>query len=574
MSGLPHSTNNASGDDHDFDLDLDDLDDATLQRLLEEDPALEEELRAIEAAESARAENSEEDDTELMSDTDDASGPMAAAPFAMPTAEEELDALLVHEDLPPMGFDDLDLDADTDLDDDAEPSASEPTDPPFVAAPTHDDLAEYDYTPPMVVAEEEPSFDETTEVDETFETDLSVNVQPVPRINIHAFCATERMTGLIEAAAGDRRLAKAHVTLQSGDARRAAEIYSNDSTPNLLILEAGDSSQALLDGLDALAQVCDPSTRVIIVGDINDIRLYRELINRGISEYIVRPSSPLQIISSIGSLYADPDAPPIGKTFVFVGARGGSGSSSICHNVAWSLAEEMRSDTVLMDLDLAFGTAGLDFEHDPSQGLAEALAAPERLDDVLLDRLLQKCTERLSLFAAPNLLDRDYDMPTESFEAVIDTVKASAPCIAVDLPHVWTGWARMMLQSADEIILTATPDLSSFRNAKNIVETIKSHRTNDAPPILVLNQVGVPKRPEVPAEQFEEALGLTPRAILPWDPVTFGTCATNAEPLMEVAPKAKVTQEVSRIARILMGRDLVEQTSAGFSLKSLFAKKS
>ena len=107
---------------------------------------------------------------------------------------------------------------------------------------------------------------------------------------------------------------------------------------------------------------------------------------------------------------------------------------------------------------------------------------PNGLNDVLLDRLLQKCSDRLSLFVAPNLLDRDYDLPADSFESVIDTVRQTAPSIAIDLPHMWSSWSKMLLQTADEIVLTATPDLSSFRNAKNIVETIKVHRNNDAPP--------------------------------------------------------------------------------------------
>ncbi|MEM9989589.1 MAG: pilus assembly protein CpaE, partial [Pseudomonadota bacterium] len=237
-------------------------------------------------------------------------------------------------------------------------------------------------------------------------------------------------------------------------------------------------------------------------------------------------------------------------------------------------AEEMKSDTILMDLDLAFGTAGLDFEQDPSQGLAEALSAPDRLDDVLLDRLLQKHTDRLSLFSAPNMLDQDYDLPTESFDTVLEKVRGAAPCIAVDLPHVWSAWSKMMLQTADEIILTATPDLSSFRNAKNIIETIKVHRTNDSPPILVLNQVNVPKRPEVPLEQFEEALGLEPQFVLPWDPVLFGNASTNAEPLAEVAPKSKITQEIHRLARVLAGQPNVGKHGGGFNLASLFSKKS
>ncbi|MEM9421983.1 MAG: pilus assembly protein CpaE, partial [Pseudomonadota bacterium] len=462
-------------DDLDFDLDLDNLDDEALQRLLEEDPALEEELRALEAEELDFM-------SEETADAQDGASASDLYPGEDQGLYEELgEAEAVHTD---------------ESVSEADVPPHDPSDPPFVATPEHDDLADYDYDETISGAEVDvPPIEVHTapEVEASPDEALALSIRPVPRINVHVFCTSEKMQALVEQATMDRRFSKAHVTIQSGDAHYAAEMFAHESTPNLLVLEAGGDPTTLLAGLDALAQVCDPSTRVIVVGEINDIRLYRELMERGISDYVVTPPSPLHLIKAIGDLYADPSAPPIGKSLVFVGARGGSGSSSICHNVAWAIAEEMKTDTVLLDLDLAFGTASLDFEQDPSQGLTEALLAPERLDDVLLDRLLQKCTDRLSLFAAPNVLERDYDMPTESYETVVDMLRGSAPCIAVDLPHLWSSWARLLLQTADEIVLTATPDLSSFRNAKNIVETIKAQRSNDAPPILVLNQTNVPK---------------------------------------------------------------------------------
>ncbi len=577
MAGIPPKP--SEDDEFDLDIDLDDLDDAALQRLLEEDPALEKELEALEASDLSAPEPAETE-VEPEGDVDDSiveTAPSVDDDEDDGSVDDDLAALLEQDDAGE--FDDaLDHEESDDdglmalpsyADDDDADALSD--DPPFVAAPSHDDLADFsvdheeeEHAPEPPVAEPAPALSE--------EEVAALNLPPVPRINISAFCVTDQMTSLIEQAAADRRLSKAHVTIQSGDATRAAEVFSDEPTPNLLIIEAGSSMAELLSGLDQLAQVCDPSTRVVIVGNINDIRLYRELMDRGISEYLVTPRSPLQLISIVGELYADPSAPPIGKSFVFVGARGGTGSSTICHNVAWMMADDFSTDTILVDLDLPFGTAGLDFEQDPSQGLSEALAAPDRLDDVLLDRLLQKCSDRLSLFAAPNALERDYDLAAENFEQVLDTVRHAAPGVVIDLPHLWSGWAKTVLQSADEIVLTAAPDLASFRNAKNIIETIRTHRTNDSPPILVINQSGVPKRPEVPMEQFEEALGIAPKAIVPWDPVLFATASTNADAIGDVAPKSKSAQELRRIASMLLGRPEPSARGLKFDLKSLFSK--
>ncbi|MBB5518004.1 AAA family ATPase [Amphiplicatus metriothermophilus] len=399
-----------------------------------------------------------------------------------------------------------------------------------------------------------------------------LDARPVPRISIHAFCETPQTTALLERAAVDRRLSKAHLTMHMGGIAKAVDHFQSTPTPNLIILETLDGGPALFEQLGELAQVCDPSTKVVIIGRMNDIGLYRELIRQGVSDYLVRPRSPLQIIKAIAALYIDPSAPPIGRTIAFVGARGGVGSSTLAHNVAWCSAEEHQSDTVILDLDLPFGTASLDFEQDPTSGLIEALSAPERLDDVLLDRLLQKHTDRLSLFTAPNLLDRDYDLDDQAFETVIDVVRGAAPTIVIDVPHMWTSWSKRVLQTADEIVITAAPDLASFRNTKNLVDVISAARPNDAPPTLVLNQFD-PKLSSVQPEQYAEHVGLKPALVIGWEPQLFHTAATNAAPIFEVGAKTKTAQGLRDLTTRLLGRADPPGARAKFSLIGLFRKR-
>ncbi len=396
--------------------------------------------------------------------------------------------------------------------------------------------------------------------------------RPVPRISVHAFCETPDTTALLERAAVDRRLAKTHLTVHMGGLAKAVDHFQTAATPNLVIIESLDSGAELFAQLAELSEVCDPSTKVILIGRANDIGLFRELMRQGISDYIVRPRSPLQIIKSIASLYIDPSAPPIGRTIAFVGARGGSGSSTLAHNVAWCAAEEMQSDTVILDLDLPFGTASLDFEQDPTSGLIEALGSPERLDDVLLDRLLQKHTDRLSLFTAPNLLDRDYDIDDQAFETVIDVVRGSAPTIIVDVPHIWTGWSKRLLQTADAIVITATADLAAFRNTKNLVDIISGARPNDAPPILVVNQYDA-KVSSVQPQQFAEHVGLKPSVVFGWEPQLFHTAATNASPILQVGTKTKTAQSLRELTSIVLGRAQTASKKSRFSLTGLLKKK-
>src|ERR1700755_1412070 len=180
--------------------------------------------------------------------------------------------------------------------------------------------------------------------------------RPVPRISIHAFCEFPDSGAALQRAGADRRLSKAHLTVQLGGLQAAIEHYTGQVTPNLLIVETRLNGQAALEELDRLAEVCDPTTKVIVVGRVNDVELYRELMRRGASEYLVAPLNPLHLIEVISGLYLDPEAAPIGRVVAFVSARGGAGSSTLSHNVGWCIAEELRINTTIVDLDLPFGT--------------------------------------------------------------------------------------------------------------------------------------------------------------------------------------------------------------------------
>ncbi len=387
--------------------------------------------------------------------------------------------------------------------------------------------------------------------------------RPIPRISILAFCEQPITAQVAQAASEDRRLSKAHVGVHMGGIYAAIAHFQENPTPNLVILESMLDRNSMLAALDQLAQQCDAGTKVIIVGHSNDVLLYRELLRRGVSEYLVAPVSPLYLMESISNLYADPEADPVGHMIAFVGAKGGVGSSTVCHNTAWVMSRILQSNVVIADLDLPFGTAGLDFNQDPAQGIHDALSSPERLDEVLLDRLLTKCTDHLSLFAAPSVLDRNFEIDPQAFEWVLDVVRQNVPRVAIDMPHIWTPWAKQVLLQADEIVITANPDLANLRNAKNLVDLLKQSRKNDRPPHLVLNCMGMPKRPEISVKEFGEALGLLPRAAIEFDAETFGLAANNGQMVEELSAKSKAAEHFRALAYALTNQAApkVEQRS-------------
>ncbi len=410
----------------------------------------------------------------------------------------------------------------------------------------------------LQTAETEVTPDESIAQDE--------HIAPAPRISIQAFCDTVETAAAIQAAGEDRRLAKAHLKIQMGGVTAAVEAYRSAPTPNVIILESETRGHDILAGLDQLAEVCDAGTRVVVVGRTNDVVLYRELVHRGVSDYLIAPVGTLNVVRAICGLFSAPDAKPLGRIIAVVGAKGGVGASTVAHNIGWAIAGDLNIDSVVTDLDLPFGTAGLDYNQDPPQGVADAVFSPDRIDTAFMDRLLSKCTDHLSLLAAPATLERVYDFAAESFEAVFDSLRSTIPCIVLDVPHQWTGWTKRTLIGADDILVVAAPDLANLRNTKNLIDLLRAARPNDHRPFYCLNQVGVAKRPEIKPADFAKALEDEPLAVIPFEPQLFGTAANNGQMIAEIASGHRTAETFRQLAQILTGR-----AEAKRQRKSLFS---
>jgi pilus assembly protein CpaE len=389
------------------------------------------------------------------------------------------------------------------------------------------------------------------------------HIAPAPRVSVQAFCETVETAAAVQAAGEDRRLDKAHLKIQMGGMVAATEAYRTAPTPNVIVLET-DGRTDILAGLDHLATVCDAGTRVIVIGSVNDVLLYRELVRRGVSDYVIAPVAPLDVVRSVCGLFSVPEAKAVGRIIAVVGAKGGVGASTVAHNVAWAIARDLALDSVVADLDLAFGTAGLDYNQDPPQGIADAVFSPDRIDTAFIDRLLSKCTDHLSLLAAPASLDRVYDFGAEAFDSIFDTLRTTMPCIVLDVPHQWSGWTKRALVGADDILIVASPDLANLRNTKNMFDMLKAARPNDRAPLYCLNQTGVPKRPEINTSEFAKAIESPPIAAIPFEPQIFGSAANNGQMIAEIAANHRVTEMFLQIAQRLTGRSEAKKTRSSF----------
>lgn len=378
------------------------------------------------------------------------------------------------------------------------------------------------------------------------------------KLNIDAFVATPETSEAMEQAREHRDLAKSRLNVMQGGLPAAVAYYSDNRTPQLIIVEETGDDHAMMEHLASLAEVCEPGTKVVIIGTVNDISVYRHLIGQGVSEYLVAPVTAREIVDAIVTIFADPTQPTRGRMIAVIGARGGVGSSTVAHNLAWSIAQSVDEDTILVDLDVPFGTSGLAFNMDSKQTIGDALAQPERIDMVLLERFLVKHDERLQVLMSAGDLRVPPDMDIEAVDKVLDQVRQMAAFVVVDLPHLWAPWVDFTLKSADEMVIVAQPDLANLRDCKNLVEIVGAKRGEGNAPRIVLNKMDAHKRTQLSPKDFEETLRVAPTLSVAFEPNVFGAAANNGQMVGEASKSSKPAENFKQLALQLTGRQAVQ----------------
>jgi len=360
----------------------------------------------------------------------------------------------------------------------------------------------------------------------------------LPQISIHAFCERQETASVINETTRDWRMKRTNVKIYMGGLGSAIEFYHKENTPGLILIESGMRGSELFAQLEQLASVCDAGTKVVMIGAANDIRLFRQLMDKGISDA------------------------------AFFGSKGGVGSSTVAHNIAWCLSELIHQETALVDLDASWGTTGLDFAYDASQGLEEALAEPDRLDETLLDRIMIRHTAKLTILPTSGSLQQKPIIDPEAYEAVVDAVRSISPLTILDMPHQWMDWTTSVLTNVDDVVVTATPDLASLRNSKNLIDFLKSQRPNDPEPILILNKTGMSKTGEISVKDFAAAVGLEPALVLGFDPDSYLEAANDGKMLTDVKAAAQAVSGLSYIAHRIKSGKFEEEPSSSSSGRS------
>jgi pilus assembly protein CpaE len=349
------------------------------------------------------------------------------------------------------------------------------------------------------------------------------------RLTIDVFCHAEQTSNAAKALAEQRAFARCKIAVRDGGLARAVTHFADHPSPHLIIVEDDGDTSTLQSRLDALAQVVEPGRKLIVVGAVNDISVYRRIVSLGVTDYLVSPLSLEGMMDAIERAAHDPKGPERCKFVAVTGARGGVGASTIAHNMAWAAAKRISLRTILADMDLTYGTGGLAFNQEPRTAFGEAFNDPERMDVTLLERYMAGDDENLQILSTPGMLRHYNDIDEESVEKAIDLCRQMAKLVIVDVPHVWTEWSEALLTSADETILVLAPDIANIRDARNLLDFLNGKRGDSKQVKVVINKSDVAKRTRLLPKDISNTLGVQPVAAIPFDPTTFIEAANDGK---------------------------------------------
>lgn len=376
---------------------------------------------------------------------------------------------------------------------------------------------------------------------------------PQERDPFAAFVGDEPTRAALTRIAGERGWPDTHIL--RGGAIEAVEILSRMPTPRLIVLDLSDSVDPLLD-VTQMANVCEQETRVVALGRTNDIGLFRELIDVGVDDYLLKPVSPEILASAIDRLakpaVAADGAERAGRLIAVIGARGGAGTTSIAVNTAWLIANEQGRRVALVDFDLHFGTAALTLDLEPGRGFADALDNPERIDGLFMERTMARAGDNLFVLAADHALDRDCALGGPAVDLLLGRLRADFDCVVVDLPRRVALDVPGIVGAADAVVIASDLTLAGMRDALRLADFAKARKA-DADVRLVVNRVGQYRKAEMSVADFERSVEARVALALPFEPAPTAKSARLGRPLAAVAPKCRFVIGLRRLGRELSG---------------------
>lgn len=351
--------------------------------------------------------------------------------------------------------------------------------------------------------------------------------------------------------------------VRAGDLASARKAIDPKSPPDLMLLDISGTADPVT-ALDEVMQLCPRTTRVLVIGSVNDVSLYRSLTSLGVIDYLVKPVSGEVLHDALAALLDDGgrDGGSGLQTRItaFLGARGGVGTTSIAVATAWYFVNEFHQRASLIDLDLHFGTLALGLDLEPGRGLREALEHPERIDSLLISSAMSSAGDRLKVLAGEESLDETMHFHSDAFGPLFELLANDFDQLVIDLPRALDDGSRHVISNADTFVLVTDLSLAGLRDALRIMDLVKRIGSKAAP-IMVASQVGAPHRGEISQREFERGLGQNLDYVISYDPKAAVTMARQGKALPAAARNSKAAEEMLLLAQRLSGRETAKKRS-------------
>jgi pilus assembly protein CpaE len=372
-----------------------------------------------------------------------------------------------------------------------------------------------------------------------------------------------------------------------GGLRNAVQSLSVSASPAILLVDLSESGDPLND-INALAEVCEPGTVVIAVGQVNDVRLYRDLLSSGIHDYLLKPLSAQQVHDALNQALAVFMAPKGGDSdsarrhisTAVVGTRGGVGASTLATSLAWLFSEQHKAPTALLDLDVHFGTGALALDLEPGRGLTDAIENPSRIDPLFIERAMVRANDNLSILSAEAPISQPLMTDGSAFVQLEDEFRQAFEMTVIDLPRNMLINFPQLMADVNLVLLTCELTLASARDTIRILSWLKTNAAH-AHPMIIANKVQ-PALAEISKADFEASIERKIDFMVPYDFKAASNAAKLGQVFVDANRASKATAAIRQIAERVMGADIddlslgVEEKKSllgGFDFKALLARK-
>jgi len=368
--------------------------------------------------------------------------------------------------------------------------------------------------------------------------------------------------------------AKAHAwpefTVHEGGVSAAIQFLVTSPAPRRLVIDLGEV-QDPVTAIQMLRDTCAAGTVILAMGAVNDVRLYRDILRAGAADYIVKPVAKEAIEDALERALrsqeqgqeAKPGEAKLGRFIVFVGAKGGIGSSTLATNSAWLLANEHKAKTVLVDFDLQFGTMALNLDIEPGHGLSEVLANADRIDGLFLTSAMTAAGENLMVLASEESLEREVAINAEAAALLINQLRQNAAYVVADIPRAHLSACKDLLGKATDVVVVSDLSLPSVRDTLRLLAFFRE--TAPTAKINVLANRVVGSKGQISKSEFERGIETKVGFIVPDDAKAAAAASNAGKPLPVIAKKSAAVNVMRKLVRGLAGPAVSKSKRPRFS---------